>query len=409
MDLSNLWLYVSPPVVGGIIGYFTNDIAIKMLFRPYRTIYIGRRRLPFTPGLIPRNQERLAKRVSSTVMSSLLTPEELQKLARRLLQPERVEGAILWLLQSALDQVRLDKEQKTAKIVAGILKDLLGESLPRLIKILARRDDFLEAQINQIFDQVLLDFQLTDEQAGKLADWLLQVVLSPDAIRQLIIDFLTDRTIHIIDEGFREKTSGTYWVVANLFGLRNTLTRLRTFCLDEREVTNARISELTHSLLLRDRLKTWLKNLSLQNLPVSTVRQLRKTVRDSVRTYIQTRGSDFLQGLSSSLDWEEIATLLLNRLRTSTAVTASLEVVSKELALILERYLEKDLEKIVAQAIPILAIDQVIVDRVKSTSAAELETAIEGIVKNELQAIVNLGGILGFVIGLLQTVLLLLR
>ena len=56
-----------------------------------------------------------------------------------------------------------------------------------------------------------------------------------------------------------------------------------------------------------------------------------------------------------------------------------------------------------------MAIDQVIVDRVKSTSAADLEAAIEGIVKNELQAIVNLGGLLGFVVGLLQTVLLLLR
>ena len=84
-------------------------------------------------------------------------------------------------------------------------------------------------------------------------------------------------------------------------------------------------------------------------------------------------------------------------------------MVSKELALILERYLERDLEVIVAQTIPILAIDQVIVDRVKSTSPAELEAAIEGIVKNELQAIVNLGGLLGFVVGLLQTVLLLLR
>jgi len=409
MDWSNLWLYVGPPVVGGIIGYFTNDIAIKMLFRPYRAIYIGKRRLPFTPGLIPRNQERLAKRVSDTVMGSLLTPEELQNLARRLLQPERVQGAILWLLQSALDQVRLDKEQKTAKIVAGILRDLLGESLPRLIKVLARREDFLEAQINQIFDQVLLDFQLSNEQASKLADWLLQVVLPPDVVRQIIIDFLTDRTIQIVDEGFREKTSGTYWVVANLFGLRNTLTRLRTFCLDEKEETNTRITELIQSLKVRDRLKTWLKNLSLQNLPVSTVRQLRRTIRDTVRSYLQTRGTDFLQGLSGSLDWENIATLLLNRLRSSTAVSASLEIVSKELALILERYLEEDLEAIVAQAIPILAIDQVIVDRVKSTSAADLEAAIEGIVKNELQAIVNLGGLLGFVVGLLQTVLLLLR
>lgn len=380
-----------------------------MLFRPYRAIYIGRRRLPFTPGLIPRNQERLAKNVSETIMGSLLTPKELQNLARRLLQPERVEGAILWLLRLALDQVRADKEQKTPKILASILRDVLGQSLPRLLKVLARREDFLEAQINQIFDQVLLDFQLSEDQATKLADWLLQVVLPPDVVRQLIIDFLTDRTIAIIDEGFREKASGTYWVVANLFGLRNTLTRLRTFCLDEKEATNARLTELIQSLAVRNRLKTWLKNLSLQNLPVSTVRQLRKTIRDTFRSYLQTRGADFLQGLSGSVDWENIASLLLNRLRSSAAVNASLGVVSKELALILERYLERDLEVIVAQAIPILAIDQVIVDRVKSTSAADLEAAIEGIVKNELQAIVNLGGVLGFVVGLLQTVLLLLR
>jgi uncharacterized membrane protein YheB (UPF0754 family) len=220
---------------------------------------------------------------------------------------------------------------------------------------------------------------------------------------------LTDRNIQIIDEGFREKASGTYWVVANLFGLRNTLTRLRTFCLDEKEASNARLAELIVSLAIRQRLQEWLQNLSLQNLPVSTVRQLRKTLRDGVRQYVQERGTELMQGLSQSLDWENIASLLLNRLRTSAAITNSLGVVSKELALVLERYLERDLENIVAQVIPILNIDQVIIDRVKATSAAELETSIQGIVKNELQAIVNLGGILGFVVGLFQTVVLLLR
>ncbi|MEP0758840.1 DUF445 family protein [Trichocoleus sp. DQ-A2] len=380
-----------------------------MLFRPYRTLYIGGRRVPFTPGLIPRNQERLANRVSDTIMGSLLTPEELQNLARRLLHTERVQGAILWLLRLALEQVKPDAEQKTAKIMAGILRDLLGESFPRLLKVLARREDFLEVQLNQIFDKVLLEFQLSDDQAKKLSDWILQVVLPPDIVRQALIDFLTDRNIQVIDEGFRAKTSGTYWVVANLFGLRNTLTRLRTFCLDEKEETNQRITELILSLGMRERLQEWLQNLSLQNLPVSTVRQLRKTMRDSVRSYIQERGADLLQGLSDSVDWENIAKLILGRLRTSPAVNASLEVVSKELALILERYLEEDLEKIVAQVIPILSIDQVIIDRVKGTSAAELEMAIQGIVKSELQAIVNLGGILGFVVGLLQGVLLLLR
>nr|WP_175586988.1 DUF445 family protein [Nostoc sp. UIC 10630] len=394
--------------MGGIIGYFTNDIAIKMLFRPYKAIYIAGRRVPFTPGLIPRNQERLALNISKTIMGSLLTPQELQNLARRLLQTERVQAAILWLLRLAIEQINTEKNEKSAKIVAGILRDLLGESLPRLLKVLARREDFLEAQINQIFDQILLEFQLSEEQATRLADWLLEVVLPPDMLRQAIVDFLTDRTIQIIDEGFREKTSGTYWVVANLFGLRNTLTRLRTFCLDEKEATNNRLQELTQDLQIRDRIRKFLQNLSLQNLPMGTVRQLRKTTRESVRHYLQNSGSDFLQGLTDSVDWENIAVVLLNRLSTSSVLSTSLEVMSQELALILDKYLEKDLEVIVAQAIPILSIDQVIVDRVKSTSPADLEAAIEGIVKNELQAIVTLGGVLGFVIGLLQTVFLVL-
>ncbi|BAY70852.1 DUF445 domain-containing protein [Anabaena sp. FACHB-709] len=403
MNWSHLWLYVSPPILGGIIGYFTNDIAIKMLFRPYRAIYIGGRRVPFTPGLIPRNQERLAKNISDTIMGSLLTPDELQKLARRLLKTERVQGAILWLLQLAIDQIKTDTDKKSAKIVAGILRDLIGESLPRLLKVLARREDFLEAQINQIFDQILLELQLSEEQASRLADWFLEVVLPPDVIRQAIVDFLTDRTIQIIDESFREKTSGTYWVVANLFGLRNTLTRLRTFCLDEKEATNNRLTELIQDLQMRDRFRKILQNLTLQNLPIGTVRQLRKTTRETVRQYVQTSGSDLLQGLTDSINWENIAELLLNRLSNSPVVISSLEVVSQELALILERYLEKDLEAIVAQVIPILSIDQVIVDRVKSTSPADLEAAIEGIVKNELQAIVSLGGILGLIVGLFQT------
>ncbi len=380
-----------------------------MLFRPYRAFYIGGRRVPFTPGLIPRNQERLAKNISQTIMRSLLTPEELQNLARRLLQTERVQAAILWLLQMAIKQIKTDQNEKSAKIVAGILRDLLGESLPRLLKVLARREDFLEAQINQVFDQILLELQLSEEQATRLADWLLQVVLPPDVLRQAIIDLLTDRTIQIIDESFREKTSGTYWVVANLFGLRNTLTRLRTFCLDEKEATNQRLQELIQDLQMRDRIKKILQNLSLQNLPIGTVRQLRKTTRETVRHYVQTSGGDLLQGLTDSVNWENIASLLLNRLSTSPVVSSSLEVVSQELAFILERYLEQDLEAIVAQVIPILSIDQVIVDRVKSTSPADLEAAIEGIVKNELQAIVTLGGVLGVVVGLFQTVFLLLN
>jgi uncharacterized membrane protein YheB (UPF0754 family) len=402
VDLSRILLYISPPILGGLIGYYTNDIAIKMLFRPYKVLYIFGRKVPFTPGLIPSNQERLGQNIANAIMKSLLTPEEMQNLARKLLQPERMQGGIFWLLRLVVDQVKGDKNPRSTKILAGILRDLLGESLPRLLKVLARQETFLETQINQIFDQILLEFQLTQEQSNRLADWLLEAILPPDKLRQIIIDFLTDRTIQTIDESFREKTSGTYWVVANLFGLKNTLTRLRTFCLDEKEASNQRLQELIKELKMRDRLKELLQNLSLQNLPVGTVRQLRKTIRDSVRQYLQNSGSSLLKELTKSADWERISIVLLNRLSSSTVVNTSLEVVARDLALILEKYLEKDLEMIVAQAIPILSIDQVIVERVKATSPAELEAAIEGIVKNELQAIVTLGGVLGFVVGLLQ-------
>lgn len=406
LDLSTVWTFIVPPVAGAIIGYFTNDIAISMLFRPYKAIYFGKRRLPFTPGLIPRNQERLAQRVSDTIMSSLLTPEELQRLAKRLLETERVQNTILWLLQLAISKIRADKDQKTAKILSHILRDLFGESLPRLLKVLARREDFLETQINQIFDQIVLDFRLTDNQARQFSDWLLETVIPPDVIRQLLIDFLTDRNIQVIDEGFREKTSGTYWVVANLFGLKNALQRLRSFCLDEKDVANTRLKELLLSLEIRNRLRIWLQNLSLQNLPVSTVRQLRKTTRDTVRNYIQDNGSQFIEDFGQSIDWNKIAIVIVNRLQDSPVLTNSLEVISQELALILERYLEEDLEKLVAQAIPILSIDQVIIERVKTTSPEELENAINGIVKSELQAIVNLGGVLGFLVGIIQTIIL---
>ena len=405
IELSTLWPLIVPPIAGAVIGYFTNDIAIQMLFRPYKAVYLGKAQIPFTPGLIPRNQPRLAKRVADTIMGSLLTPEELQRLAKKLLETERVESALTWLLNLALKQIRSDKEQKTAKILANVLRDLFSESLPRLLKVFSRREDFLESQINQIFEKILLDFQFSEVQSRQFVDWLLESILPPNTLRLALIDFLTDRNIQVIDEGFREKTSGTYWVVANLFGVRNTLIRLRSFCLEEKEVANTRLKELMLSLEVRGRLRNWLHRFSLQNLPLSTVNQLRKTTGDAVRAYIRDSGADFLQDFGESIDWDNLAIIIINRLQVSSTFTGSLGIISQELAAILERYLEEDLEKIVQQAIPILSLDQMIIARITGTSPQELESAIKGIVKSELQAIVNLGGVLGFFVGLLQTFL----
>lgn len=81
------------PVVGGIIGYITNDLAIKMLFHPYKPVYIGKHRLPFTPGLIPSQKERIAKGLgqvisgqllnTQTVLSEALSPETEEKVRQK--------------------------------------------------------------------------------------------------------------------------------------------------------------------------------------------------------------------------------------------------------------------------------------------------------------------------------------
>lgn len=407
MDLSQIWLLSGPPIVGGIIGYFTNDIAIRMLFRPYRPIFIGKYQLPFTPGVIPRNQGKLAKRISDSIMGTLLTPDELQGIARRFLQVERVQGAMLWVLRLALDQIKGGRQENMTKVLANILRDLFGESLPRLLQVVAKRDNFLEEQLDQIFDRVLLELQLSAEQSDKLAAWLLGTVLPPETLRLLLIDFLTDRNIQIIDDRFRAKTSGTYWVVANLLGLKNTLVRLRSFCLDDRTATNEILQDLTTSLRIRQRLKEFFQDVSLQNLPVSTVRQLRRTMGESVRNYLRERGATLLQGLSASVNWDSAASVVLSRLRGLEAVGESLNVVSYELALVLDRYLERDLEAIVMEAIPILEIDQVIITRVVAIPPEEMEAGLNELIQTELQAIVNLGGVLGVMIGLLQSASLL--
>jgi uncharacterized membrane protein YheB (UPF0754 family) len=113
--------------------------------------------------------------------------------------------------------------------------------------------------------------------------------------------------------------------------------------------------------------------------------------------------------VGDSVDWDNISLIILRRLQASQVVNQSLGLVSQELSLILERYLEKDLERLIAQVIPILAIDQVIIERINATSPRELEQAIQGIVKNELQAIVNLGGILGLLVGIVQSIVLLIN
>jgi uncharacterized membrane protein YheB (UPF0754 family) len=71
--------FIMGSLVGAIIGYITNWLAIKMLFRPHKEIRIGKFKVPFTPGLIPKEKSRIAKSVGETIGEHLLTKETIIK------------------------------------------------------------------------------------------------------------------------------------------------------------------------------------------------------------------------------------------------------------------------------------------------------------------------------------------
>lgn len=76
MEIINV---LAGPIIGGVIGYCTNYIAVKMLFRPLKPIKIGKYTLPFTPGIIPKRKPALAHALGQAVGNALLNKEELTK------------------------------------------------------------------------------------------------------------------------------------------------------------------------------------------------------------------------------------------------------------------------------------------------------------------------------------------
>jgi uncharacterized membrane protein YheB (UPF0754 family) len=71
--------FLAPPVLGAFIGYMTNYVAIKMLFRPLKAWKIIGVRVPMTPGVIPSKRNQLAENIGEMVGEHLLTSADVSK------------------------------------------------------------------------------------------------------------------------------------------------------------------------------------------------------------------------------------------------------------------------------------------------------------------------------------------
>ena len=114
--------------VGATIGYVTNYIAIKMLFRPYKPVKLGKLTV-FPQGIIPKEKEALAKKVGGVVKDYILSEEEIKKIVTSSEVKEEIEKFLDEKIENILDkdiQEFITKEEmaeKFAEIIEKVVKE----------------------------------------------------------------------------------------------------------------------------------------------------------------------------------------------------------------------------------------------------------------------------------------------
>lgn len=98
--------WIAAPVVGGLIGLITNSLAIKMLFRPLKPVFLGKHQLPFTPGLIPKEQPRIARAIGKVVGRDLLDENTLEKA----LCSDKIQGLLDGKIEELIHWAATDTE-----------------------------------------------------------------------------------------------------------------------------------------------------------------------------------------------------------------------------------------------------------------------------------------------------------
>lgn len=194
-----------PPIVGGIIGYITNDIAIKMLFHPRKALYIGKWQVPFTPGLIPKEKHRVAKSIGNVISTQLLNCDTLVEVftSETMLQKIRTsiesfveknkhnedtleETLLHFTSEEIVEKITEDIKCDVASLIHSKLTQLnLGENVSKhvLYKLNDKLNSFTFGLVSNVFDE-----SLTDSIAKKVGELINKAIFdnSEEIVQDLI-------------------------------------------------------------------------------------------------------------------------------------------------------------------------------------------------------------------------------
>jgi uncharacterized membrane protein YheB (UPF0754 family) len=181
--------------VGAVIGFITNVVAIRMLFRPLREIRVFGIRLPFTPGILPRQRHRLAQSIGGMVERELLTPEILRQRLGREDVREKIRASISLFTAKVLcktpGELFPDRENFLSAKLESTTEKLYPRAASAVIEFL-RRDEIrreLEAKGRVILSGIILKlnvFQRIFLSAGQYDSTLNQKM--PEIIEELLVN-----------------------------------------------------------------------------------------------------------------------------------------------------------------------------------------------------------------------------
>lgn len=228
-------------IVGATIGWATNQLAVWMLFHPKREVRLFGLRIPLTPGLVVRNQERLADSIGRAVASDLLDPDTLV----RHLEGVRLREPIA----AALDDERallLTNEQTVLEFagpahrapllalrrtIAERMTDFTGNAARSIAAGEMESAQWMRESLGELLDRPLGEF-LTLEDRAALAQWAsgqLRAILTREQtgeiirseLREAITRFPETKSFHTFHQMVGEYLTGR--IPAAGYALQETL------------------------------------------------------------------------------------------------------------------------------------------------------------------------------------------
>jgi uncharacterized membrane protein YheB (UPF0754 family) len=217
-ELQHYLPYLIPPVLGGVIGYVTNHVAIRMLFRPLKAWRIFGLRVPLTPGIIPAKRGELAVRMGEMVGDHLLTADDVGRaFAKESIQRE-LRLTVADKMGELLDRPLGPLETLVPKRFRERFRELIGLLRAKTVTIVftylhsvafeEKLRNYLQKQGDELLARDLASY-LTPERRELLhrhLDERIGQLLQSQRTKELVGDFIDRRTEQLLssDKTLRE-------------------------------------------------------------------------------------------------------------------------------------------------------------------------------------------------------------